>query len=68
MGIALNLAQRALNLTPVEEEIRQVEYFIRELLMYEHLDKSSQQQAQESWDKKLRPEEKELLELTINML
>ena len=65
---ALNLAQRALNLTPVEEEIRQVEYFIRELLMYEHLDKSSQQQAQESWDKKLRPEEKELLEMTINML
>lgn len=65
---ALNLAQRALNLAPIEQEIRQVELFLKELLMYEHLDKSSQQRSREAWAEKLRPEEKELLEMTVEML
>jgi hypothetical protein len=64
---ALNLAQRALNLAPIEQEINQVELFLRELLLYEHLDKSSQERAREDWLKKLRPEERELLELTLEM-
>ncbi|MCP2729031.1 hypothetical protein [Limnofasciculus baicalensis] len=65
---ALNLAQRALNLAPIEQEIQQVELFLKQLMMYEHLDKSSQEQARESWAEKLRPEEKELLEMTVAML
>ena len=49
---ALNIARRALNLAPVEEEIKTIEEFLKGILMYEHLDKSSQERERKEWEKK----------------
>lgn len=64
---ALNIAQRALNLAPVEKEIKQVENFLKEILMYEHLDIQSQKNAISELNKKLKADEKHLLEKIISL-
>jgi len=65
---ALNIARRALNLAPVEEEIKTIEEFLRGILMYEHLDKSSQERERKEWEKKFRTEELELLQYTLDLI
>lgn len=65
---ALNIAQRALDLAPIEQEIKQVETFLKELLIYEHLDKSSQEYAREQWAEKFKADERELLEQSLPMM
>jgi hypothetical protein len=65
---ALNIARRALNLAPVEEEIRTIEEFLKGILMYEHLDKSSRERERKEWAKKFSKEELELLEYTLNLI
>jgi hypothetical protein len=65
---ALNIARRALNLAPVEEEIRTIEEFLKGVLMYEHLDKSSRERERKEWAKKFSKEELELLEYTMSLL
>jgi len=59
---ALNIARRSLNLAPVEEEIKTIEEFLEGILMYEHLDKSSQEKERKEWEKKFRSKELELLQ------
>jgi hypothetical protein len=65
---ALNIARRALNLVPLEEEIKTIEEFLKGILMYEHLDKSSQEREKKEWEKKFRPEELELLIFTMSLI
>jgi hypothetical protein len=65
---ALNIARRALNLAPVEEEIKTIEEFLEGILMYEHLDKSSQERERKEWEKKFRSEELELLQCTLDLI
>jgi len=68
MLYALNLAQRALDLTPIEKEIKLVESYLKELLIYEHLDKSSQEHAREKWLNMFSEEEKVLLERALQIV
>jgi hypothetical protein len=65
---ALNIARRALNLAPVEEEIKTIEEFLKGILMYEHLDKSSQERERKEWEKKFGTEELELLQYTLDLI
>jgi hypothetical protein len=65
---ALNIARRALDLAPVEEEIKTIEEFLTGILMYEHLDKSSQERERKEWAKKFRPDELKLLEYTLDLI
>jgi len=65
---ALNIARRALNLTPIEEEIRTIESFLKSILMYEHLDKSSQERERKKWEERFAPEELQLLQYTLNLI
>jgi hypothetical protein len=65
---ALNIARRALNLAPVEEEIKTIEEFLEAILMYEHLDKSSRERERKEWEKKFGPEELELLQCTLDLI
>jgi hypothetical protein len=65
---ALNIAQRALDLAPVEKEIKTIEEFLKGILMYEHLDKSSQERERKEWEKKFSSEELELLEYTMSLI
>ena len=65
---ALNIARRALNLAPVEEEIKTIEEFLEGILMYEHLDKSSREREGKEWEKKFGPEELKLLQYTLDLI
>jgi hypothetical protein len=65
---ALNIAQRALDLAPVEDEIKIIQEFLKGILMYEHLDKSSQERERKEWGKKFRPEELQLLQYTLDLI
>lgn len=65
---ALNIARRALDLAPVEEEIKTIEEFLKGILMYEHLDKSSQERERKEWEKKFSSEELELLKCTLDLI
>jgi len=53
---------------PVEEEIKTIEEFLEGILMYEHLDKSSQERERKEWEKKFRAEELELLQYTLDLI
>jgi hypothetical protein len=65
---ALNIARRALNLAPVEEEIKTIEEFLQGILMYEHLDKSSREREIKEWEKKFGSEELKLLQYTLDLI
>jgi hypothetical protein len=65
---ALNIARRALNLAPVEEEIKTIEEFLKGILMFEHLDKSSREREKKEWEKKFSSEESELLQYTLDLI
>ncbi|MGD2086949.1 MAG: hypothetical protein PVH61_12270 [Candidatus Aminicenantes bacterium] len=64
----LNIARRALNLAPVEKEIRAIEEFLKGILMYEHLDKSSRERERKEWEKKFGTEELGLLKYTLDLI
>lgn len=64
----MNIARRALNLAPIEEEIKTIEEFLKGILMYEHLDKSSRERERKAWAKKFSKEELELLEYTLDLI
>jgi hypothetical protein len=57
-----------LNLAPLEDEIKTIEEFLKGILMYEHLDKSSREREKKEWAKKFKPEELELLEYTLKLI
>jgi hypothetical protein len=61
---ALTLARRALNLTRIQEELHRVKDFLKELLLYEHLDEASKKQATESWKGKYQSDELAILRLS----
>jgi len=65
---ALNIARRALDLAPLEEDIRTIEAFLKGILMYEHLDKSSQERERQEWKTRFAPEELRLLQYTLDLI
>lgn len=65
---ALNIARRALDLAPLEDEMRTIEEFLKSILMYEHLDKSSRERERKEWQKKFSSGELELLEYTMSLI
>jgi len=60
---ALTLARRALNMEKIKEELQRVQKFLKELLLYEHLDDASKQQAAEMWNEQYHTDELAILTL-----
>lgn len=62
---ALTIANRALNLSKIKEELKRVENFLTEILLYEHLDEESQQRTRNEWKEQFHPDELAILNLII---